>query len=343
MAENPFTLTFGQKPLEYIPRIDQTTAIIDTFNADRPTNHVFMIAGVRGSGKTVMLSEISTYYDKKDNWLVLRISADSDLIEGALSELTRTSIMKNIDFDIGVSVFGTGGNFHKGVSQLKGDAALRNAIEKVAKQNKRILFVIDEIVNNKYVKLFASYFQIYLTQDYPVYLIMAGLYDNISDLQNNQTLTFLYRAQKIFLEPLSLSAMAIRYQKVLNIPKPEALKMARLTNGYSFAFQILGYLKWGKDIAIVDLLDKFDDLLASYVYEKVWDELSEKDQKIVYEICQGITKVSDLRERLQMSSQLLNVYRKRLMERGVVNGSVRGLLTLALPRFDVYVNTYCEV
>ncbi|MGN8906418.1 ATP-binding protein [Bacillota bacterium HCP28S3_F12] len=343
MKNNPFTLTFGQKPLEYIPRLDQTSTIIDTFDVDRPTNHVFMISGVRGSGKTVMLSEISSYYDKKDDWFVLKISADTDLIEGALSELTRTSILKNVDFELGISVFGTGGNFHKGVSQLKGDSALRNALEKIAKQNKRVLFVIDKIVNNEYVKLFSSYFQIYLTQNYPVYLIMAGLYDNISNLQNERTLTFLYRAPKIFLEPLSIPAMTGRYQKVLEISKEEAMVMAKITNGYSFAFQILGFLKWENNKPIDELLDEFDYLLASYVYEKVWRELSEKDQQVVYMICQGMHKVSDLKEKLNMSPQLLNVYRKRLMERGIVDGSVRGILTLALPRFDIYVNAYCEM
>ena len=31
------------------------------------------------------------------------------------------------------------------------------------------------------------------------------------------------------------------------------------------------------------------------------------------------------------------------MERGIVDGSVHGVLTLALPRFDAYIDTYCEV
>lgn len=31
------------------------------------------------------------------------------------------------------------------------------------------------------------------------------------------------------------------------------------------------------------------------------------------------------------------------MERGVVDGSRHGELTLALPRFEEYINMYCEV
>ena len=72
-------------------------------------------------------------------------------------------------------------------------------------------------------------------------------------------------------------------------------------------------------------------------------ELSELDRKIVYVISTGVCKTGEIREKLAISPQLLNIYRKRLMERGVVNGSVRGELTLALPRFEEYIEMYCEV
>ena len=52
-GENPFTLTFGQKPVEFISRTDQIGRIINTFDMENPSNVVYMIAGVRGSGKTV--------------------------------------------------------------------------------------------------------------------------------------------------------------------------------------------------------------------------------------------------------------------------------------------------
>ncbi len=191
--------------------------------------------------------------------------------------------------------------------------------------------------------MFASNFQIYITQNYPVYLVMAGLFDNISNLQNEKSLTFLYRAPKIFLEPLSIPAITTSYRSVFNISPSEAVEMAKLTKGYPFAFQILGYLKWETNDALEKLLPKFDEELIIYAYEKIWSELSELDRKIVYVISTGIHKTGEIREKLAISPQLLNTYRKRLMERGVVNGSVRGELTLALPRFEEYIEMYCEV
>ena len=46
--------------------------------------------------------------------------------------------------------------------------------------------------------------------------------------------------------------------------------MAKLTKGYPFAFQILGYLKWETNDALEKLLPKFDEELIIYAYEKIW-------------------------------------------------------------------------
>ena len=137
--------------------------------------------------------------------------------------------------------------------------------------------------------------------------------------------------------------MTTSYRTVFNLPPKAAVQMARITKGYPFAFQILGYLKWQHNTSLEEILPEFDEALASYAYEKIWSELSDLDRKIVYVISTGLEKTIDIRTKLSLSPQLLNVYRKRLMERGIVDGSVRGLLTLALPRFGEYIDTYCEV
>ena len=55
--QNPFTLTFGKSPLEPVERPVQTKEIIDTFTAEQINQQMFIITGVRGSGKTVMMTE----------------------------------------------------------------------------------------------------------------------------------------------------------------------------------------------------------------------------------------------------------------------------------------------
>lgn len=114
----------------------------------------------------------------------------------------------------------------------------------IKRLGKRLLITIDEVINSENIKIFASSFQIFLREEYPIYLLMTGLYENIYDLQNEKSLTFLYRAPKIILEPLNYTAIKSHYMRIFDINDEMADKMTLLTRGYPFAFQVLGYLYW---------------------------------------------------------------------------------------------------
>lgn len=338
---NPYTLSFGKLPHQYIPRPVQTDEIIDVFEMDEPIVQVYMISGVRGAGKTVALSEVSEHFSKTDGWIVLNLSPDIDILKGAVDKISNKSFLKKYlpDIDLNISVFGVSLSHKDEISDA--DTILRNYLEFFAKKKKRVLFIIDEVTKNEYTKVFSSCFQIYLRENYPVFLLMAGLYENISNLQNEKTLTFLYRAPKITLEPLNLPAIASNYRSVFGFSNEKAVQMAKLTKGYPFAFQTLGYLLWKNGGEFSDsVLADFDSYLSSYVYDKIWSGLSEKDREIVAVIAEGITKISEIKGKMNISSQLLNVYRKRLADQGIADASVRGELSLALPRFDEYVKIY---
>lgn len=121
------------------------------------------------------------------------------------------------------------------------EVALANMLETLKKHGKKVLITIDEAANTKEMRTFISAFQILIRKDLPVFLIMTGLYENINALQNEKNLTFLYRAPKIELKLLNIRTIAENYKTNLPVSDEEALAMARLTRGYSFAFQVLGY------------------------------------------------------------------------------------------------------
>ena len=106
--------------------------------------------------------------------------------------------------------------------------------------------LFDEMTNSEYMKVFAGAFQIFVRQELPVFLLGTGLYENIEELQNEKSLTFLYRAPKIQLKPLNNVAIINKYKTIFNISAEQASQMAGLTKGYPFAFQVLGYLKWNE-------------------------------------------------------------------------------------------------
>lgn len=58
MMQNPFTTTFSKTPEQTYITTEQTKEILNNFGYDRPSESVYKITGVRGSGKTVILAKI---------------------------------------------------------------------------------------------------------------------------------------------------------------------------------------------------------------------------------------------------------------------------------------------
>ena len=87
MNNNPFTLAFGKKPLQYVSRIVQTDQIVEDYVADPVTNQIYMVTGVRGSGKTVMMTNIAGILSERNDWIVVELNATRDLLQSLASRL----------------------------------------------------------------------------------------------------------------------------------------------------------------------------------------------------------------------------------------------------------------
>ena len=62
---NPFSLSFGTRPIELVARPLQSNEILSSFTSDPINQRTFMITGVRGVGKTVLMTDISAQLKKK--------------------------------------------------------------------------------------------------------------------------------------------------------------------------------------------------------------------------------------------------------------------------------------
>ncbi|SEG13984.1 ATPase [Butyrivibrio sp. Su6] len=344
---NPFSISFGTLPTQYISRITQTNQIVEMFTDDNPSNHVFMLTGIRGSGKTVLMTDISERLRNEKDWIVVEISPERDMLEGlaatlyAVPELHALFIKAKLDF----SALGLGVSVENAAPITDTEVAVNRMLEYITKAGKRVLITVDEVTNNANLKVFAAAFQIYLRRNFQVYLIMTGLYENLYNLQNEKSLTFLYRAPKVILEPLNYTAIVSHYKKVFEIDNEQAEYMAKLTKGYSFAFQVLGYIYWNnRERKIEDILPEYDQYLDEYVYDKIWSEMSEMDRKVVSAMAiSGETNVSKLRESVGMTTSQFSVYRDRLKRKGIINTAQYGYISLLLPRFEEYVKLHIDL
>lgn len=343
---NPFTLVFGKSPLESVDRPKQIFEIMEAFTSENINQQMFIITGVRGTGKTVMMSEIAQKLRKKDNWIVLELNPATDLLQSMLSKLYSNKIISSFirSAKIDLSFFGFGVSIEGVPSITDPETAIIKILEKIKSENKRLLICIDEMSNNEYMKVFAGSFQIFVRQDLPVFLLGTGLYENIDELQNEKNLTFLYRVPKIQLKPLNIVAIANKYKSIFNLNDGQDLAMANLTKGYPFAFQVLGYLTWNNNGDFKTVLNDYKQYLSEFVYDKVWSELSEKDRYVAKGIADTSNhKIIDIRERLQMTTNEFNPYRQRLIKKGIIEGNKRGFVSFVLPLFEEYVDDYFEL
>ena len=82
--QNPFTTTFSKTPEYTYIHTEKTEEILENFIYDNPSESVYKITGVRGSGKTVILAkveeELRTNESRYINWLVFDVNPARDIL-----------------------------------------------------------------------------------------------------------------------------------------------------------------------------------------------------------------------------------------------------------------------
>lgn len=338
--ENPFTLVFGIRPYEYISRISQTDMIVNDFKADHSTSRVYMLTGVRGSGKTVMMTNVAAHLSEEKQWIVIELNSSRNLLNSFASKLyEKDSLQKAfIKAKLDLSILGIGVSIENAAPVTDIEVAIERMLKIVKKMKKRILITIDEVENSQSIREFVSSFQIFMREEYPVYLLMTGLYENINALQNSGNVTFLYRAPKVEMKPLDKGAIVNSYRNIFQIDISHAKVLADLTKGYAYAYQVLGYLCFEENCAEnpQKILPEYDQRLSEYVYTKIWSEMSMKDREVALAMTHS-ENVSEIMKQAGMKKTEFSPYRSRLIKRGIACAPERGKLCFLLPRFSEFI------
>ena len=342
MTNNPFSIMFGKNPIVTIGRDDEKKIIINSFDSELITNQAYLITAIRGAGKTFLMTEISDYFKEKNNWVTLELNITTDMQLGLLSKLNSgaSNFIKSLNFNLSLfNIVTIGCNLENKITDP--ETAIIKILEHLKKQNIRVLVTIDEVNKTENMKVFASMFQILVRNNLPIFLLMTGLYENFKNLQDDKSLTFLYRTPKIKLEALNLTLVSNKYKEIFSIDDLESKKMAKLTLGYAFAFQVLGYLAYENNGNYKEVLSEYRAYLEDYSYNKIWSELSIKDKEILYAIAKSKTnEVNEILTIANITNNSFNPYRKRLLDKGVVTAKERGKLLFTLPLFKDYVLDY---
>lgn len=345
--QNPFSYTFGAKPKEYIAN-EQEDIVLENFMYEDPTERAYMITGVRGSGKTVMLTDISESLERTGDWIICDLNPAADLLKGLAAKLYEQPYIKThfLSVKLDLSLFGLGAEISGGEKITDIETLIERMLGLVQKQGKKVMVTIDEAASGKQMQVFCLAFQKFIRRQFPIYIIMTGLYNKIHNIKNMKDCTFLQRAPYIILEPLDLSAIALRYRKIFELKKDDSIVLAKWTKGYAFAFQVLGKLFFnsGDREHPEDILPLYESELIRYSYRKIWSELSKKDKDIAIAMVEinGGENVSkqQLMEKTGLGSAMINRYQGRLKEQGVLTSPQAGTYSFALPMFQNFVREY---
>ncbi len=342
MNRNPYAISFGRIPTQYISRALLIDNIIDTMESDVVEEQAFKLTGIRGTGKTVTLTAIEKRMRENEDWIVVGLRSNADITEDLIANLYSAVpfITAFMDAELNLSKFGIGLNVSQNSPIASLDYALKRILTEIKKRDKRVLVTIDEARKTSAMVDFIQEFQILIRADLPIYMIASGLYEDIESLENTDGLTFFLRAAKYEMTPLNITLIRNDYERTLGVSREVAEQMAYLTKGYPFAYQALGKYMWDtkEDHISETVLALLDEALAEKVYKKIWSELAPRDKWYLKFIVQKEQmSASELLEVTHKNHNEWSEPRKRLSEKGIIDVKTRGIISVRLPRLKEFV------
>jgi AAA+ ATPase superfamily predicted ATPase len=356
---NPYNPSFGLRPERFLGRdliINEIESSVINRNSPWRTT---LLTGVRGSGKTAILSDLHMRFKDKDAIVILATPMEG-FLEDILGQLHRQlpkSIINKLPKTASVGT-GFGASFEMGKKEDSPNFTLTfryqitTMLEETAKRKKRIVILIDEVQKHSpEMRVFVATYQQLLMEGFEITLVMAGLPSAINDILNDDILTFFRRAMRITLDYVDFSLVENDYAEMFGntysyVSSPVIRDMALATKGYPYLIQLIGYYMWEsmkreKDVkkAYKHTMVNSKSSLYSNVHQLIYSELSNEDKRFIKAMAEDeeVSKVSELIMRLEKSSSYISRYRSRLIVSGVIKSVGYGELAFAIPYMKEFI------
>lgn len=354
---DPFTRTPGIAGKAYIDN-GIADEIIANFTSDDSSKYVYKITGLRGSGKSVEYSRIIRTLKEKKDWLVYPLSASGNVVQTLISKLSmekfinssKTTTSVNSTTSLEGNALVVSGNESLSVSRsfsenerfYSDEAELTQMIESANKKKLKVLIGIDDISKTPGTISLLSIIGSMLLEGRQIYLVVTGLSENIENLSSEKNLSFFKRADSKEIKALNKYDITYMYEKLLEISTEEARKIESLSQGYAYAYQVLGSLYFSKKSSesLDDIIPDFERIMFKDSYDLIWNSLTKGEQEVVrciYKTKDG--KAEDIKK-LMNNPNSYPTYRERLINKHLVDGDTRGYLKIHLPRFEKFIEIW---
>lgn len=348
---NPFKPTAGAEPPVLVGR----DKVIEDF-ADGLAEGVgargrlMRITGPRGSGKTVLLTELGDMA-REQGWEVV----DETAREGFVSRIARTVCSTPAGADVSLDLHLGFADVHAGSSD-DGAPDLREALtmraQELTRQHRGLLITLDEVqdADRDEMRELAAVVQHLIRERCDIAFVFAGLTAGVLDLINGEALTFLRRAlpEELAAIPTEEVRAALEESIVGSGLRAEgdALALAaEATVGYAYLVQLVGYQVWrlGKShaeqsdlITLEDARLGVDAAMREFydaVHESAVAGLPLRAMEYLLAMAEetGVVATSAVAERLGVDASCLTSYRRLLIQRQIIESNVRGYVEFSIP------------
>jgi hypothetical protein len=359
-GQNPFNPQFGRKPARFVGR----DLIVNDFiyNIENPNSphRTTIITGIRGTGKTAILSDVQAELSAK-NYMVVSVTSNDGMLQNIIDVFAlraKNQIGNKTGKIQGVSGGAMGFSFGVSINQEENTHGFRYTITSILDELKKkkipTVILIDEVHNDTpEMREFAITYQHLIREEYDISLMMAGLPSSVFDVLNDKVLTFLRRAYRIHLDNVSIAAVEVAFEMAFeeggrHFIENSLLEAANSTCGYPYLIQLIGYYLWknaSDEIGSVDVdralkLSKVD--LFHNVHELLYRELSDKDREFAMAMAEDMaeSEFGAIVERMGVTSGYASKYRERLLRSDIIHSSGYGKLAFSPPYMKEYLLQY---
>lgn len=378
-SRDPFKPTAGTTPPALVGRQHILDDIEYALTGDPGSAEWFnLFVGPRGVGKTVMLNAVEDIA-KGLAWHVFSETATTGFmarlaaaVSRSLQELQQLYSGQNLQFKVKFDVAFISAEVSSNHQPEAYPADLRFLLETLCKAQAEIdnylkqprtgiLITLDELHRNSSDELvsFATTIQHLVRENYPVAVAMAGIPSSVEPLLaadgGNNPITFLRRANQIDLGTISNAevrkGLLAPVEQAHRTWDPAALEQATAAcGGYAYMIQLVGSACFRaarnsveiSQAATLEGINRAQLRLGKLVHEPALRDLSDLDRSFLVQMAKdsGDSKLSDIRLRLNRSSQQINTYKNRLIKAGLIESTGTGMVNFALPYLRNYLQEH---
>lgn len=355
---NPFKPTAGAEP----PVLAGRRRVIDDFidgldEGIGAPGRLMRITGPRGSGKTVLLTELGDIARKR-GWLVVDETAREGLIDRLIAAVSPRKSRANVsaDFDFGVvkAHAGLGGE----TASLTLREALSAALSHPGECGEGIFITLDEVqdAQRSEISEIATTVQHLIRERKNIAFAFAGITTGVMDLIDDSALTFLRRAKAEELAAIPVADVAEALSKSFDLTglriEGRALeRAAEASRGYAFLVQLVGYSVWRNvrahadeshnasiedvDLGVSDAMAQFDETVILPALSK----LPKRCMTYLVEMSKndGACSTGDIARAMGIAASSLTSARRTLISRQVIESTARGYVDFSIPLMREYV------